>query len=124
MGKSNIPLYIGTPDYIDGDKMVDFKTGKYKRIIWKKKVYGPDIAISQEKVDGDPTTMPNIYEWYAYGNNRIVNVIRMVNYFALRLGKNTDPIGPTRAIFFRTTKETTVNTAKEAVELAEKWLFE
>ena len=124
MGKSNKPLYFGSPDYVDHDSIVDYKTGKYKRIVWKKKVYGPDIGIRQEEIIGDPTTTPNVYEWYAYGNNRIVHIIRRENYFDVVLGKNTDPIGPTRAILFRTTKEIIVNTAKDAVELTEKWLFE
>jgi hypothetical protein len=116
--------FVDTPDYVDGDKIIDYKTGMRKRIVWKKKVYGPDIGIRQEEVNGDPVTMPNVYKWYAYGNNRIVYVSKRKNYFRVELGKDIGPIGPTGAIIFQTIKEEIVTNAYKAVDLTEKWLFE
>jgi hypothetical protein len=98
------------------------------RIVWKKKVYDPPGytgAIIQVEVDGDPTTMPEIYEWYAYGNGKEVNVIqRSERNWLVKLGTESAPVGFMRAVLFQVKKEKTVKSAQEAKELAEGWLSE
>lgn len=98
------------------------------RIVWKKKVYDPPGytgAIVQVEVDGDPTTLPEMFEWYAYGNGKEVNVIsRSSDRWVVMRGTESPPTGFMRASLFQVEKEESVRSALEAKELAERWLSE
>ena len=79
----------------------------------------------QVEVDGDPTTMSEVFEWFAYGNGREVNVINHSNKrWIVRLGTESSPTGFMRAVLFQVQREKVVKSALEAKDLTERWLSE
>ncbi len=102
-------------------------------VTWKKKVYDPPGytgAIREEDVDGDPVSMPEVWEWYGYANKRIIHISHHRPYNApenwfVELGKMEEvknSVFP-HLMLFVADRRRVVYSVKEAHNLAMKWLL-